>query len=436
MISMVSNSFDYWLHQKSVFARIFRVLVILEVEMKSKKNLLFMSVILLSTFLLSTKFFRNKEYEKKERLAFYVEREDGSFQLGHDKVFPKEGYVLNELKSNCQNGGTISQDEATRSVSVSVKSEDSCSLYFECERYPVETLASGLNFYDTTKGKQTFCNEDEMYVFDHPETVQTTGWSEAERRDYRYIGKNPKNYIEFNDEIWRIIGVFTVENEDGTKTQNMKIIKNESIGDLPWDIKEDGTYQNVWTSSSLNSFLNTEYYNTSGVINSIYYDINREKHNITIEKGLNQSSREKISSVKWYLGPTANFETIPVYSIERNSKYSFGKVGIIYESDYFYTYGNGVDDICFSKNHLCYSSSGAVPSASWLYTGKFQWTMTVYSGNYYDAVNITEVGAANVNTTDRSNIHITNGVRPVVYLSSEVKIHSGDGSKENPYKIE
>jgi len=40
----------------------------------------------------------------------------------------------------------------------------------------------------------------------HPETSQLQATT-----DYRYTGKNPDNYIKFNNETWRIIGVFNVD---------------------------------------------------------------------------------------------------------------------------------------------------------------------------------------------------------------------------------
>ena len=48
-----------------------------------------------------------------------------------------------------------------------------------------------------------------MWTFSHEETEQL--WTTT---DYRYIGANPNNYVKFNDELWRIIGVFGVD--DGT----------------------------------------------------------------------------------------------------------------------------------------------------------------------------------------------------------------------------
>ena len=49
-------------------------------------------------------------------------------------------------------------------------------------------------------------NTGEMYTFEHPATTQTGALT-----DYRYIGDNPNNYVTFNNELWRRIGVFTVE---------------------------------------------------------------------------------------------------------------------------------------------------------------------------------------------------------------------------------
>ena len=52
-------------------------------------------------------------------------------------------------------------------------------------------------------------NKGEMYTFNQPETEQLEATT-----DYRYIGNIPNNYITFNNETWRIIGVFDVD--DGT----------------------------------------------------------------------------------------------------------------------------------------------------------------------------------------------------------------------------
>ena len=86
----------------------------------------------------------------------------------------------------------------------------------------------------------------------------------------RYYGATPNNYIYFNCEtypdtnceIWRIIGVF-----DG----KLKIMRNTSIGELAWDQDKNDdssktTYDNNWTTATLQKLLNGSYYNGSGTI--------------------------------------------------------------------------------------------------------------------------------------------------------------------------
>ena len=47
----------------------------------------------------------------------------------------------------------------------------------------------------------------------------------------RYMGADPNNYVLFNNELWRIIGVFDVASTYGGPTEKrLKIIRNESIG--------------------------------------------------------------------------------------------------------------------------------------------------------------------------------------------------------------
>ena len=76
--------------------------------------------------------------------------------------------------------------------------------------------------------------------------------------EYRYRGSNPDNYVTFNDETWRIIGVFPTDDGTGKIENRVKIIRNESIGNMYWN--ENGV--NNWSASTLNTYLNNDYYNT------------------------------------------------------------------------------------------------------------------------------------------------------------------------------
>ena len=52
----------------------------------------------------------------------------------------------------------------------------------------------------------------------------------------RYYGSNPNNYVSFNNELWRIIGVFG---------DNVKLIRSETLGKLSWDGWKDYISWNI-----------------------------------------------------------------------------------------------------------------------------------------------------------------------------------------------
>ena len=87
-------------------------------------------------------------------------------------------------------------------------------------------------------------------------TTQGTG-QVVNENGYRYEGKNPNNYLLFNGEMWRIIGVFD-SSTHGVSGNLTKIIRNDSIGSYAWH--KSGT--NDWSTASLNTILNTYYYNS------------------------------------------------------------------------------------------------------------------------------------------------------------------------------
>ena len=75
------------------------------------------------------------------------------------------------------------------------------------------------------------------------------GLYEDEYEDGRFVykGTDPNNYIEFNDELWRIVS----KESDGT----YKIVRNDILNEQAWS-----TGSNTWSSASLKTYLNGEYY--------------------------------------------------------------------------------------------------------------------------------------------------------------------------------
>ena len=280
-----------------------------------------------------------------------------------------------------------------------------------------ETLLAKVNPEDLDYNSATDAQKKEMWTFSHPETEQTTALT-----DYRYIGADPNNYVTFNNETWRIIGVFTVDDGTGKKEERLKIIRNESIGNMAWDSNND------WSNATLNANLNSGDYWT----------------NI-----LSDNAKSMIGDTLWYLGGTSNFTsstnglTSHFYSYERGTTvYSgrdtswVGKVGLMYFSDYGYaTSGGSTTDrnACLNKELYNWDSSdfSDCKNNDWILNSSHQWTITprVSHSDFVFSLNSTGFLAYfSAYSTD-------GGVRPVVFLKSNIKIVDGDGSSSNPYVL-
>ena len=306
---------------------------------------------------------------------------------------------------------------------------------------------STLSYADATDSQK-----GEMWTFAHDATTQTSATT-----DYRYIGSSPNNYITFNDEVWRIIGVF-----DG----RIKIIRNNTLGNMSCDYKKSGVGSsttdhgsNDWTDSQLMYMLNptsytlkTGYSLTDGKIydgsSNIIYQLGCKPASIASGAtsysctsntwSLNSTALSQIAEATYYLGgssSTSGHSAETYYAFERGTtRYSSrrptswtGLVGLMYPSDYVYTFANGVDDTCYTDTYNCYSST---PSSSWLYkSGTNQWTVSPRSSYAYS---VFYVGGGGLVSGDRALN--SNGVRPVVYLRSDIKLQGG-GTSDDPYEI-
>ena len=219
-----------------------------------------------------------------------------------------------------------------------------------------------------------------------------------EHEDIRYYGATPNNYVSFNNELWRIIGVI-----DG-KT---KIIRNESIGNYKWN----STLNNNWDNSSLKSYLNGEYYNS---IDGTY--------------------KNMISEETYYLGgpDTSNLTASGYYDAERsNNVYGSNPtsttqyIGLMYPSDYGYAAGSS----CLSTALNIYD--GSCKNSDYLSIGVYEWLQAPYASRSDTAAVLRGSGLVGAN----SYVIASNAVRPVLYLTSETQITGGDGSQGNAFKL-
>ena len=269
--------------------------------------------------------------------------------------------------------------------------------------------------YNTATDEQ----KKEMWTFTHPATAQTEALT-----DYRYIGSDPNNNVTFNNEIWRIIGIFTTDDGTGKLEERLKIIRNDSTGNNPWD--SNGV--NNWPTSTLNTSLNNEYYFT-----------------------LSSEAKEMIDDVKWYLGGTRSYSSASnglvsnfysyergttVYSSNRSTSY-VGKIGLMYPSDYGYATSGGTTtnrEACLNKELFNWSSSSVsdCKNNNWLYdSSKHQWCITPVASSANMSFVIGDTGYVS-----HGGISTDESVRPVVYLMPDIKITDGNGSLQNPFELE
>lgn len=213
----------------------------------------------------------------------------------------------------------------------------------------------------------------------------------ASDNSYRYVGANPNNYITFNNELYRIIGVI-----DG----KVRIIKNASSISSPVSTKDT----NYFINTDIYNYLNTTFLNSLGTsidlisISTFYVD------------GLEVSAKTDTLKTVYDNEVGANRHD----AIHLNMK-----IGLLYLSDYAYA----TDVTNYGK-----TISG---TDNWLNTRQSFWAISrlISSNNEFFYID----SGGNINT---SNVSANLQIRPVFSLVSEVKLASGTGTQTDPYRIE
>ena len=245
-----------------------------------------------------------------------------------------------------------------------------------------------------------------------------------------------------NCQTWRIIGVFNGK---------LKLIKNENIGTFSWDNKNTTTGaeseygKNDWTTARLMKLLNpSDYYtvdsNDNGLGQSLYYNSASGKcysgrNNATVDCDFtsigikNDITRNMIAETTYNLGGlnSSSVYSNQIYEYERGTMVWIGKIALAYSSDYGYA-----ADLGQCKQNLHNYNNSTCTSNNWMkgiIEPNYGWLLTPASDNSRNGWNVYSGGLVG------SNAFIANGVVPVLYLNSDIRLESGDGSSTNPYKL-
>ncbi len=413
---------------------------------------------------------RNIVNNKLISLMLEETRGSGIYKLSKNNKWPSKKYIFNETLSNCKNGSTLTWNENDNSVTVNVNKTDKCDVYFDVE--PADITIKPLNL-STTYGKigSINCSSSDAtynqkynrievsnintkyenctlnytdstskvnladYIIGLSGTTQGTG-QVVNENGYRYEGKNPNNYIWFNNEYWRIIGVFD-ESSHGQSNKNLvKIIRADVLDGLA----RDKSNTNNWNTSSLKSLLNGAYYNAQDGTGSGYCIGNAAVATILsncdyTKKGIQAGYRGLIANVTWYLGGYSSIKTTTeaFYGYERGTTVYSGRptsttgyIGLMYPSDYGYSV---LSSNCARTTTLNNYETSKCAGASWLYGQGYEWLLTPFSTESMFAFFIGDTGNLNYEHT----VYGYNSFRPVIYLNASVYKIDGDGSLNSPY---
>ena len=255
-----------------------------------------------------------------------------------------------------------------------------------------------------------------LYTITHPADNTLQIGATEDITEYRYRGANPKNYVTFNNEVWRIIGVLPTDDGTGKIENRIKIIKDQSIGNKYWDT---GNSNNWARPATLNTELNTTYLNS-----------------------LDSTAQNMIGDAKYYLGgyKDTTITSEVMYSYERKIKNTtsnefyygtnpnnlVGKLGLMYASDY----GYAASDEC--KQTLNNYNNTTCKNNNWLFKSNNEWILPQNANDSGGVFYFYSGGSVLCN-------YRAGGwqfaVRPGLYLKSSVQIIGGSGTSTDPYVI-
>ena len=411
--------------------------------------------------------------------AYYVNN-----TITRDFPTKDSGLILDMTKSSCTSGVTISWDDAKWEVNLNYSNyqknsttRTKCTLYFKEKPAAV----AGKDVLTYVKKNAPSSTTDVYTVPDKTSNscTYTLAYDGTTDNNLRYVGKNPCNYVEVDNEIWRIIGVMNnIDDGTGKKETRIKLIRNESIGYYSWDTSalsvNYGYGVNEWSQADLMKLLNPGYESES-VGGSLYYNgksgkCYNEQNNATTScnftsSGLKTNLKKLIGNTLWNTGTNgtndsesaSNGLTSHFYSYERSSnngkictsgtscndtvtrttKWN-GKIGLMYPSDYGYATSGGSTSnrtSCLNKELYNWDSSSYSDcyNNDWLYnSSSWQWTVSPCAGSSV-ARNVFHV--RDTGRVEEMLANLTGLVRPTVYLKSSTTILGGEGTPENPYEI-
>ena len=359
--------------------------------------------------------------------------------------------------------------------------------YLECPiKNPIDN--SNLNGYVNVDDNKVYVYSDTrdyitirdyiIELYNNEETRIRDGLKKDNTPDQniRYYGSNPNNYVSFNNELWRIIGVFG---------NNVKLVRSEKLGNLSWDSSEssinsgwgvnewgESTYEDgtTYDGSDLMQYLNKMYYGGDTTI-TCYGGYRNETTTCPTNK-LDNTAKSLIDYHTWntgapnhnelYNSTTQSYDTVEFYKAERgtvNGKICTsgtgcndtvtrktewtGYIGLPYVTDWAYA---SSESACETNMYAGYNATAssddeeianmACKKNNWMHHGTTTdiedatWFMSPFAFPDYAGYVWLVSGDGN---TGHSFAAFPLSAFPTIYLKFNILIESGTGTSSNPY---
>ena len=267
---------------------------------------------------------------------------------------------------------------------------------------------------------------------------------------YIYRGQSPNNYVQFNNELWRIIAKET----DGT----YKIIRDEVLsGTIAFDSGgyrsyENNTYctdlQQNWGCGVYGKVSGTYQSPDGRLIGTVTEDSSiSDILNTTFYGMLDETAKSQIQKHPFNIGPVELYDETRNDSLSKNiagEKMNTwtGNIGLVNVSDVLKASTNpACTSVTDQYNQLMDSGTSTcnsnylldLPDETGYWTiNNAVWESADYSYYVWSAAQLEGVAGLDNGNADYGHI---DGARPVLYLRSNIQFTSGNGTKSQPFQI-
>ncbi len=324
------------------------------------------------------------------------------------------------------------QTWCSETTTSSSASRTSCTNNLSSVQKPVGLIS--VDEYNLASGTSSYLDISQVFW-------TTTPYSASDAWGVDRSGNAVTNSVTYTYGVRPVVGIFsdtTITGGNGTLTDPYMI---GEVSDVTGSLKDNGhvgeyvtyagrNYRVVETSNQGTKLILDGYYdsNDDGTIEesdkmaygttdgtcTLSTTINEESFINWISNN-NEPDKNKLVSTTWYRGDNFDFGDNYKDNLESTSNPYEGKVGLIRVGEML----SGQSETILSKNHTTSNDYNNAQS---------YWTSTPNSAS--DAWYVSYSGNAN-----RFSVTNTNGVRPVIMISPDVQITSGNGTFNSPYQI-